>query len=117
MENVSVAVPVAVLTGARTPTLSLAGFGAAKHLSEQGYDVTLLDASPNPGGLSAGWRTPQGRAVEAGVKGFWYQVRARKVPKRYHLGSPHWSWGDLGPAPGQPPCTQTNIGRISTLAS
>lgn len=50
-----------------------AGFGATKHLAEQGYDVTLLDASPNPGGLSAGWRTPQGRAVEAGVKGFWYQ--------------------------------------------
>lgn len=50
-----------------------AGFGAAKHLSEQGYAVTLVDASPNPGGLSAGWRTPQGRAVEAGFKGFWYQ--------------------------------------------
>jgi uncharacterized protein with NAD-binding domain and iron-sulfur cluster len=53
-----------------------AGFGAAKHLSEQGYNVTLLDAAPNPGGLSAGWRTPQGRAVEAGIKGFWYQVIA-----------------------------------------
>ncbi|CAL8469873.1 g9415 [Coccomyxa elongata] len=50
-----------------------AGFGAAKHLSEQGYSVTIIDASPNPGGLSAGWRTPQGRAVEAGIKGFWYQ--------------------------------------------
>ena len=50
------------------------GFGAAKHLAGQGYDVTLLDASENPGGLSSGWRTPQGRSVEAGVKGFWYQV-------------------------------------------
>ncbi|KAL3155415.1 hypothetical protein ABBQ38_010971 [Trebouxia sp. C0009 RCD-2024] len=50
-----------------------AGFGAAKHLASQGYSVTLLDGSPNPGGLSAGWRTEQGRAVEAGVKGFWYQ--------------------------------------------
>lgn len=49
------------------------GFGAAKHLAAQGLDVTLLDASPNPGGLSAGWRTKQGRAVEAGVKGFWFQ--------------------------------------------
>jgi len=54
-----------------------AGFGAAKHLSAEGVDVTLLDASPNPGGLSAGWRTKQGRAVEAGVKGFWYQARPR----------------------------------------
>ncbi len=36
--------------------------------------MTLIDAAPNPGGLSAGWRTPQGRAVEAGIKGFWYQV-------------------------------------------
>ena len=39
--------------------------------------MTLLDASPNPGGLSAGWRTKQGRAVEAGVKGFWYQASPR----------------------------------------
>lgn len=52
-----------------------AGFGAAKHLSEQGYAVTLLDAAANPGGLSAGWRTAKGRVVEAGMKGFWYQVR------------------------------------------
>lgn len=47
-----------------------AGFGAAKALTEAGegsYDVTLLDANPNPGGLSAGWRTAGGRAVEAGV--------------------------------------------------
>lgn len=44
-----------------------AGFGAAKALSEAGpYDVTLLDANPNPGGLSAGWRTEAGRSVEAG---------------------------------------------------
>ncbi|CAN0298976.1 unnamed protein product, partial [Hapterophycus canaliculatus] len=52
-----------------------AGFGAAKALTEAGegsYDVTLLDASPNPGGLSAGWRTAGGRAVEAGIKGFWW---------------------------------------------
>jgi hypothetical protein len=31
-----------------------AGFGAAKHLAEQGYAVTLLEAAKNPGGLSAG---------------------------------------------------------------
>lgn len=56
-----------------------AGFGAAKHLASQGYSVTLLDGSPNPGGLSTGWRTEQGRAVEAGVKGFWYQVLIRDL--------------------------------------
>ncbi len=50
------------------------GFGAAKHLSEQGFDVTLLDSSPNPGGLATGWRTAQGKEVEAGMKGFWNQV-------------------------------------------
>jgi uncharacterized protein with NAD-binding domain and iron-sulfur cluster len=50
-----------------------AGFGAAKHLAEQGYEVKLLDAAPNAGGLSTGWRTAEGRPVEAGTKGFWYQ--------------------------------------------
>eukprot|EP00892_Ulva_mutabilis_P003924 jgi/Ulvmu1/1903/UM012_0062.1 len=49
-----------------------AGFGATKHLAEQGYDVELLDAAENPGGLSAGWRTKDGKPVEAGMKGFWY---------------------------------------------
>ena len=48
-----------------------AGFGAAKTLAQQGFDVTLLDAQPNPGGLSSGWRTKEGRPVEAGTKGFW----------------------------------------------
>lgn len=50
-----------------------AGFGAAKHLAEQGYAVTLLEASKNPGGLSGGFRTSSGKVVEAGMKGFWYQ--------------------------------------------
>lgn len=67
-------VPSASTQSLDTGQCNTAGFGAAKHLSSQGYSVTLLDASPNPGGLSAGWRTEQGRAVEAGVKGFWYQV-------------------------------------------
>lgn len=40
-----------------------------------GYDVELLDAAENPGGLSAGWRTKDGKPVEAGMKGFWYHVR------------------------------------------
>ena len=69
------------------PNMLAAGFGAAKHLSSQGYSVTLIDVSPNPGGLSAGWRTEQGRAVEAGVKGFWYQVHCWA-----HICI-HWFWG------------------------
>lgn len=69
------------------PNMLAAGFGAAKHLSSQGYSVTLIDVSPNPGGLSAGWRTEQGRAVEAGVKGFWYQVLCGS-----HICI-HWFWG------------------------
>jgi hypothetical protein len=50
----------------RTHTHTAPGFGTAKHLSEQGYNVTLLEASPNPGGLATGWRTAQGKEVEAG---------------------------------------------------
>ncbi len=59
-----------------------AGFGAAKHLAEQGYAVTLLDAAPEPGGLATGWRTKQGRACEAGIKGFWYEVCALPDPQQ-----------------------------------
>ena len=49
-----------------------AGLGATFHLAKQGYDVTLLEASPQPGGLAAGWKTPGGRSVEGGIHGFWY---------------------------------------------
>ncbi|WP_017327521.1 FAD-dependent oxidoreductase [Synechococcus sp. PCC 7336] len=49
-----------------------AGLGATYHLARQGYDVTLLEASPYPGGLAAGWETPEGRSVEGGIHGFWY---------------------------------------------
>eukprot|EP00798_Chlamydomonas_sp_ICE-L_P017415 gene17415-23715_t len=45
-----------------------AGFGAAKHLSEQGYSVTLLEAAPQPGGLSTAWKSKTGRTVEPGMK-------------------------------------------------
>jgi uncharacterized protein with NAD-binding domain and iron-sulfur cluster len=48
-----------------------AGFGAANALTKLGLSVTVLDASPAPGGLSTGFRTAQGRPVEAGLKGFW----------------------------------------------
>lgn len=46
-----------------------AGFGAAKHLAEQGYAVKLIEASKNPGGLSGGFRTSSGKVVEAGKSG------------------------------------------------
>ncbi|KAI5076277.1 hypothetical protein GOP47_0008342 [Adiantum capillus-veneris] len=50
-----------------------AGFGAAHALAKAGLSVTLLDAASDPGGLSTGYRTSQGRPVEAGIKGFWWQ--------------------------------------------
>lgn len=62
--------PKVVIVGA-----GWAGLGAADHLSQQGYDVTLLEAGDSPGGLVAGWQTPGGRAVEAGIHGFWYPYR------------------------------------------
>ena len=52
-----------------------AGLGATYHLAEQGYDVTLLEAGAYPGGLVAGWKTAQGRSIEAGIHGFWYPYR------------------------------------------
>ncbi|MEP0873019.1 FAD-dependent oxidoreductase [Trichocoleus desertorum AS-A10] len=52
-----------------------AGLGAAHHLAKQGYDVTLLEAGAYPGGLVAGWKTPGGRSIEAGIHGFWYPYR------------------------------------------
>lgn len=52
-----------------------AGLGAAHHLSSQGYQVTLLEAGAYPGGLVAGWKTAEGRALEAGIHGFWYPYR------------------------------------------
>ena len=52
-----------------------AGLSATSHLAEQGYDVTLLEAAPYPGGLVAGWRTSGGKSVEGGIHGFWYPYR------------------------------------------
>lgn len=49
-----------------------AGLGATYHLVKQGYEVTLLEASPYIGGLAGGWKTHQGKSVEAGIHGFWY---------------------------------------------
>mmetsp|Transcript_3449 Transcript_3449/g.12444 ORF Transcript_3449/g.12444 Transcript_3449/m.12444 type:complete len:551 (-) Transcript_3449:93-1745(-) len=52
-----------------------AGFSCTWQLLKQGFAVRLLDAAENPGGLSSGWRTPGGRGVEAGIKGFWYHYK------------------------------------------
>lgn len=52
-----------------------AGLGAAYHLATQGYTVTLLEAGTHPGGLVAGWKTSEGRSLEAGIHGFWYPYR------------------------------------------
>ncbi len=52
-----------------------AGLGATYHLAKQGYDVTLLEATTQPGGLVAGWKTAGGRSAEAGIHGFWYPYR------------------------------------------
>ncbi|GIL76179.1 hypothetical protein Vretimale_5788 [Volvox reticuliferus] len=49
-----------------------AGFGSAHALQQAGADVVVLDASTNPGGLAASWKSVGGRTVEPGIKGFWY---------------------------------------------
>jgi len=49
------------------------GFGAMKALTEAGYNVKLVDATPDPAALKGGWKNPNGRPVEAGFKGFWWQ--------------------------------------------
>ena len=66
-----------MITGTQTPKIVVvgagwAGLGATHHLAKNGYDVTLLEAGPYPGGLVAGWKTPGGRSVEVGIHGFWY---------------------------------------------
>lgn len=43
--------------------------------SQKEFDVTLLEGGKSVGGLVAGWLTPGGRPVEAGVHGFWYPYR------------------------------------------
>ncbi|MGB5593855.1 MAG: FAD-dependent oxidoreductase, partial [Crocosphaera sp.] len=52
-----------------------AGLGATYQLAKQGYEVTLLEASTYPGGLVAGWKTEDGKSIEAGIHGFWYPYK------------------------------------------
>eukprot|EP00898_Chlorokybus_atmophyticus_P004548 jgi/Chlat1/5094/Chrsp33S05020 len=101
-----------------------AGFGAAHQLFKHGFQVTLVDAADNPGGLSSGFRTANGRPVEAGIKGFWYQyhniyalmdelqlVRNRQRAV-YRLDSKHVLFasrhsGGITNLPGAPPFAST----------
>eukprot|EP00471_Norrisiella_sphaerica_P006127 CAMPEP_0184489916 /NCGR_PEP_ID=MMETSP0113_2-20130426/16649_1 /TAXON_ID=91329 /ORGANISM="Norrisiella sphaerica, Strain BC52" /LENGTH=605 /DNA_ID=CAMNT_0026873575 /DNA_START=213 /DNA_END=2030 /DNA_ORIENTATION=+ len=50
-----------------------AGFGAMKALLNAGWNVKLFDASPDPAALEGGMRNENGRPVEPGFKGFWWQ--------------------------------------------
>ncbi|KAJ7538182.1 hypothetical protein O6H91_11G037300 [Diphasiastrum complanatum] len=70
-----------------------AGFGAAHALTKAGCSVTLLDAAASVGGLSTGFRTAQGRPVEAGVKGFWWQYHnIFQLVKELSIPSPFTDW-------------------------
>ena len=48
-----------------------AGFGAASNLSKAGWKVSVLDASPDPGGVAGG----KSGNIELGIKGCWYHYR------------------------------------------
>lgn len=72
--------PIEKITGSKAKKVVVvgagwAGLGAAHHLSKQGFDVTLLEAGKNPGGLVAGWKSDSGKSVEVGIHGFWYPYR------------------------------------------
>ena len=71
-----------------------AGFGACRHLAREGFDVTLLDAQPNPGGLSAGSGAASAdRTMEAGMKGFWYQYHnIFRLANELDLEEPFTDW-------------------------
>lgn len=69
-ENESKIVNVAIVGG------GWAGYSAAESLSSNpNVNITLLDASKAKGGLAGGFRTEQGRPVEAGIHGFWREYR------------------------------------------
>ena len=60
-----------VVVGLFHREINIACLAAAYHLSKEGYNVTLLDSSPSPGGII---KDRQGQSIDAGIKGFWYQV-------------------------------------------
>lgn len=70
-----------------------AGLGSAHQLVKAGVDVTLLDASSYAGGLSGGFRTEGGKAVEAGIKGFWWQYHnINALVSELNLPQPFTEW-------------------------
>ncbi|KAH9309561.1 hypothetical protein KI387_037472, partial [Taxus chinensis] len=70
-----------------------AGFGAAHTLAKAGVEVTLLDAALSPGGLSTGFRSAQGKPVEAGIKGFWWQYHnIFSLIKELEISWPFTNW-------------------------
>jgi uncharacterized protein with NAD-binding domain and iron-sulfur cluster len=74
--------------------------------------VTLVDGAETPGGLSAGWRTPKGRAVEAGIKGFWYQVYTSSVSSPFsHHSKLNLKWLQPSTHKGQKstPCSTSQV--------
>eukprot|EP01023_Acetabularia_acetabulum_P049350 TRINITY_DN5265_c0_g1_i2.p1 TRINITY_DN5265_c0_g1~~TRINITY_DN5265_c0_g1_i2.p1 ORF type:complete len:546 (-),score=110.46 TRINITY_DN5265_c0_g1_i2:337-1974(-) len=80
------------------------GLGVTYHLASQGYDVTLIDASPNPAGLSKKFTTQQGKIVEPGIKGFWYQYqnifnlveKELNIKNAFTRFTPSGFWGPKG---------------------
>jgi uncharacterized protein with NAD-binding domain and iron-sulfur cluster len=69
-----------------------AGFGAASNLSKAGWKVSVLDASPAPGGVAGG---KAGGEIELGIKGCWYHYKnIEKVLEE--IGLPvHQAYGDF----------------------
>ena len=64
------------------PFLYYCPHSSSPHIHTQSYDVTLLDAAPDPGGVAAGWTTTAGRPMEAGIKGFWKHYPAIELMLR-----------------------------------
>mmetsp|Transcript_20511 Transcript_20511/g.19840 ORF Transcript_20511/g.19840 Transcript_20511/m.19840 type:complete len:539 (+) Transcript_20511:101-1717(+) len=51
-------------------------YGILRATNAAGFDsskvsVTILEGTPRPGGLASGWKSANGKNVEAGIHGFW----------------------------------------------
>ena len=106
-----------------------AGLAAAHHLVNQGYAVDVLEASPNPGGLVAGWTTAQGRcagmlaapAVGPPLPGPRQEASTAALPpmgRPLRAGAPRMAFTASGPATGavaRPCCAWAIASRPRTL--